>query len=54
MEHLAVSIYIKSFAGTCLKKTTPPPLNLYLYIPLNEETIDRLCCQKIVIFIILI
>ena len=55
MEYLAVSIYIISFAGTCLKKTTLLPLNLCLYTCLNEETIGRLCCQKkIVIFIILI
>ena len=55
MEYLAVSIYIISFAGTCLKKNTLLPLNLCLYTCLNEETIGRLCCQKkIVIFIILI
>ena len=44
MEYLAVSIYVESFAGTCLKTPTLPPLNLCLYICLNEETIGRLCC----------
>ena len=43
MEYLAVSIYIESFAVTYLKKNTLPPLNLCLYICLNEETIGRLC-----------
>ena len=43
MEYLAVTIYIESFAGTCLK--TNPPTS-YVYICLNEETIGGLCCPK--------
>jgi len=56
MEYLAVSIYIESFAGTCLKKKNLPPLNLCLCICLNEETLNRwtLLPKQIVIFIILI
>ena len=50
MEYLAVSIYIECFAGTCLKKNTIPPLNLYL----NEETRRTLLTKKMIIFIILI
>ena len=44
MGHLAVGIYIESFVQTCLKNKHP--LNLCLYIFLNEKTIGRHACQK--------
>ena len=42
MEYMAVNIYIECFVETCLKKNTITPLNLCLYICLNEETIGGL------------
>ena len=50
MEYMTVSIYIESFTVTCLKKKHLSPLNLYLCIYLNEETIDGLCCQFFLYF----
>jgi hypothetical protein len=51
MKYLAVIVYIESFAVIYLIKNTLPPLNLCLYISLNEETIGGLGCQHILLFL---
>ena len=54
MEYLTVSIYIENFPGISLKKTHLLPLNLCLYICLNEETPNKRTLLPTIFFIILL